>query len=384
MISSASLSAAVVAVGFAVLAYGVGSLLQAMAARRDPRGGASALLLSPLVLGGLALDVLGFLAGAVALHDLPLFFVQGATSTSILVTALLASVVLRERPDRHEALAMPLVLAGLVTLAFAAQPGVASAPPGWLSGALAVCAPLFGAGGWWCTRHPRRSTGLGLAVLAGLSYGCAGLAARATSSPDDGTAGRLALVAVVVVHALQGVVLVTVAMRRAPVNTVTSVLFATEAVGPAAFGLLVLGDRVAEGSAWAAIAGFCCLVGATVLLTREPRSPAGSAPHASGWPRVDLLPAGPPTGSAPTTPLPTAVRPPVPEPRSASRPGGRHRAPASPSALGALVARPGRGRGQTLSSSEKSKVSSSSTAAASKIERPARSVSRSSWPERGA
>lgn len=329
-----SLLTAVVAVGTALLAYGVGSLLQAMAARRNPDGGVSSLLLSPLVWGGLTLDVVGFLAGALALTELPLFFVQGASSASILVTALLASLLLHERPDWRETLAMPMVLAGLVALALAAEPGPAVTPPTLLTVGLLVSALLFGCAGWWYVRCPSRISGLALAMLAGLSYGCASLAARAASAPGAGTAVHTALLLAVVVHALQGVGLVTVAMRRAPVNTVTSALFATEAVGPAAMGLLVLGDRVSPGLGWAAALGFGCLVVATLLLSWQMDSDAddersnGTGP----LPRVNLLPAlhqspgeDPRPAVLPTPVIPRPRDPLPPVHRTESRPPGRHR-----------------------------------------------------------
>jgi drug/metabolite transporter (DMT)-like permease len=278
--SSASLALAVAALGTAIVAYGVGSLLQAMAARKYPTRHAAVLMLSPLVLGGLALDVLGFLCGAIALTELPLFFVQGATSASILVTALLASLVLGERPDRRETSAMPLVLGGLVALALAAEPGRASVPPWPLTVGLVFCVPLVAGAGWWCFRRPGRLTATGLAMLAGVSYGCASLAARGLSAPHQSSTWLIPTLGLTAAHALLGVVLVTVAMRRAPVNTVTSVLFATEAVGPAAVGLVLLGDRIADGALLALAAGCVLLVAATVLLTTgADEEPATVAPE---------------------------------------------------------------------------------------------------------
>jgi drug/metabolite transporter (DMT)-like permease len=266
VLSSASLLTSVVALGTAVVAYGVASLLQAMAARRHD--GSTPLMLSPLVLAGLGLDVVGFLCGAVALHDLPLFFVQGASAASILVTALLASVVLGERPDGRETLALPLVFAGLIGLAAAAEPGPASALPVVLVAAMLLALPAFAVLARRCWASSTRGSALGLAFLAGLAYGTASLAARGLSAPGQSTALVVAVAVVVVTHALLGVALVTAAMRRLPVNTVTSVLFATETVAPAAVGLLWLGDRTQAGLGPVALAGCVCIVLATALLSR--------------------------------------------------------------------------------------------------------------------
>jgi drug/metabolite transporter (DMT)-like permease len=290
---SDSLATSVLALLVAVVAYGVASLLQAMAGRRaadetanrpeqpkqpeQPERASSAgrtrLLVSPLVLGGLALDVLGFGAGVLALRQLPLFFVQGATAASILVTALLAVLVLHERPSRREALAMPLVLAGLVALAAAAEPGPARALALPVAIGLIVAAPLIAVLGWLCLRPGSRTPALAPAVLAGLSYGGASVAARGMTAMEHSSVLFPALVVAVAAHALLGVVLVTVAMRSAPVNTVTSVLFTTETVGPAVLGLLLLGDRTAAGMSWAAAGGCAFLVVATGLLTRTRATP---------------------------------------------------------------------------------------------------------------
>lgn len=267
-LSAGSSFGSVLAVVAAVLAYGVASLLQAMAGRRTPGATAGRLLLSPLVLGGLALDLVGFAAGAAALRDLPLFLVQGATAASILVTALLAALVLDERPTRRETLAMPLILAGVVALALSADPGPASGLPVPVAVGLMLAAPLFGALTWYGLRDPRRLPAISLAVLAGLSYGSATLAVRGMTAMARGDLLFPVMLLTVAAHALLGVVLVTTAMRRNAVNAVTGVLFATETAVPAALGVLLLGDRPAPGCGWATVAG-CALLGmATALLSR--------------------------------------------------------------------------------------------------------------------
>src|SRR4051794_15135496 len=102
--------------------------MQSIAARRspaseglDPRFLASLLRQTPYV-GGLILDLLGFFASVVALHRLPLFFVQAAVASSIGVTVLLAVVVLKQHLQRREAVALCGLGAGLLLLAMAARP----------------------------------------------------------------------------------------------------------------------------------------------------------------------------------------------------------------------------------------------------------------------
>jgi drug/metabolite transporter (DMT)-like permease len=315
-----SILLAAIALVVGVLAYGVASFLQALAGRRSRPGpgrlaSRAGLLVHPLVLAGLGLDVVGFAAGAVALRDLPLFFVQGASATSIVVTALLAAVLLRERPERRETLAMPLVLAGLVALALAAQPGSARPLGTGVAIGLIAAAPLLGVLGWLCVRTPGRLPALALTLLAGLSYGSASVLARSLPAVPAGSVIFPGLVVALVAHALLGVALVTTAMGRLPVNTVTSVLFATETAGPAAVGFLLLGDRAAPGYGWLALGGCALLVlGAGLLAHAEP-GPAAQASFQEDRPD-----------------LPNAVAVPRPRPPAearAHRPRvvGRHRGP---------------------------------------------------------
>ncbi len=78
----------------AALSYGIGSVMQAAAARKaEARANLDPMLLVRLVgelpyVSGLALDLLGFVASVVALRTLPLFVVQSAVAASVGVTAI--------------------------------------------------------------------------------------------------------------------------------------------------------------------------------------------------------------------------------------------------------------------------------------------------------
>lgn len=346
--SDGSLLACVVALATAIAAFGVASLLQAMAARRHPYTSAVRLLAEPLVLAGLGLDVVGFLGSAVALQALPLFFVQGAASASMVVTALLASVFLLEHPSRRETAVTPLVLLGLALLAVSAAPGQAKALPLALLVGLAVGAPLVTVAAWYLLTRPGKWTGPGLAVLAGVSYSAASLTARGLSAPDNSRSWLVPTLVLVGIYAVQGAVLVTASMRQAAVNSVTSVLFATETLIPSAIAWALLGDRATPGMGWLALAGCALLLVSTAALSRGPTQQADRGVQAD---RV-AIPAPRLAPDAPTT--------------VGSHRAGRHR--------------PARARGTQIAapSSEKSKVSFSSVAAASKMARPVRALSRSS------
>src|SRR5690242_13963668 len=116
----------------AALSYGIGSVLQAAAARKaEARANLDPMLLVRLVgelpyVGGLALDLVGFVASVVALRTLPLFVVQSAVAASVGVTAIGASVAFGVRLLRYEHLALVMLVYGFALLAVAARPEHAS------------------------------------------------------------------------------------------------------------------------------------------------------------------------------------------------------------------------------------------------------------------
>ncbi|MER6669394.1 hypothetical protein ABT256_32895, partial [Amycolatopsis japonica] len=158
---------------FAACAYGVASVMQAIAAkatsgaedRVDPR-----LLVRVLrqwkFVAGLALDVIGFVAQVAALRVLPLFVVQAALAGSLAVTAV-AARTLGVRLGRREWTAVAVVCAGLALLGMSAE-SEGSEPTGLgfrlvLIGAVVV----LGTAGMFAGRAARRIRTPALGLIAG-------------------------------------------------------------------------------------------------------------------------------------------------------------------------------------------------------------------------
>ena len=121
--------------------YGLGTILQALGARRaTTAAGLDLALFARLArerfyLGGLGLDAIGFVASIVALRTLPLFVVQTAIAGSVGVTALAAVVVFGYRLRATDKIAIGALIAGLVLLGASAQGESAShlsSLGGWL------------------------------------------------------------------------------------------------------------------------------------------------------------------------------------------------------------------------------------------------------------
>lgn len=262
------------AFGAAVL-YGAGTVLQALGVRRAaaiaPADGRwSRWRAGRLYVGGLVLDVLGFLASLAALRRLPLFVVESALASSVAVTAVLAVPVLGARLPRREILALGAVGLGLLALAVSAREGSAvrlTGPAPWLL--LGTVLPV-GAVGATALRRGGSSGAVLLAVTAGLGFGGVGVAARVVVVPS--ALWRLVLDPVVwALVAFGAIALVAYgwALQRGAVTTTAAVTFTVETVVPAAVGLLCLGDGVRPGAAPIACVGFVLTLAGCLLLARH-------------------------------------------------------------------------------------------------------------------
>lgn len=266
------------------LSYGIGSVMQAVAARRaEMRPNLDPMLLvrlvgDPTYVSSLVLDLFGFVASVIALRTLPLFMVQSAVAGSVGVTAIIASVAFGVRLERYERGALIGLLAGFALLAVSARPGHATEPGAdshWLLVGGAALVMVLGA---WSARLDDRKAGIGLALGAGLSFAGTGIAARELDVPHiawhlvtDPVA--LALLA----YAVLGVLLFATALQRTSVTAVAALVFLVETIVPSTIGLVFLGDRARPHLAAVAVAGFVVTIGASILLARRseplPHSP---------------------------------------------------------------------------------------------------------------
>ncbi len=256
--------------------YGIGSILQAVAAGRtatsaalDPRLLFRLLRQGPYLLG-LGFDAVGFAASVLALRTLPLFLVESTVASSIGVTAVLAARFLHVRLKLAEWVALGAVAVGLVLLAASAQPDpgkAISTRGGWLllAGVLVAVAVAGG------TSRVRPSlAGAILAADAGLAFGGVGVAARTLQLPHplwhlvgDPVAWSL------VGYGVLGVLVFSAALQRGSVTTVAAITFAIETTVPALIGLTLLGDRARPDFVPVAVAGFVVALGGCLALARH-------------------------------------------------------------------------------------------------------------------
>ncbi|MFC3578374.1 DMT family transporter [Streptomyces yaanensis] len=275
----------------AAVCFGTATVLQAIAARAAGGGGGgdAALLLRALrqwrYLAGLALDGLGFLLQIAALRSIPIYAVGAALASSLAVTAVVAARLLRVRLSRAEWGAVALVCAGLAMLGLASgtegeRPGSMELKYAMLGTAVAVL--LLGALG---SRLPERGRALALGLGAGFGFGVVEVAVRLIDDLGPGPLLTNPATYALLLGGGAAFLLLTSALQRGSVTTATAGMVIGETIGPAAVGVVWLGDRTREGLAWAAVLGFAVAVTGALALARfgeAPQQPPEAAPGRPG------------------------------------------------------------------------------------------------------
>ncbi|MFF4358655.1 DMT family transporter [Streptomyces sp. NPDC001604] len=268
----------------AAVCFGTATVLQAVAARSADtgEGGEAALLLRALrqwrYLAGLALDGLGFLFQIVALRSIPIYAVAAALASSLAVTGVVAARLLQVRLSGTEWGAVGVVCAGLAML------GLASGAEGDRHGstelkyamlAIAVVVLLLGLfGGRWSGRGRALVLGLG----AGFGFGVVEVSVRLIDSLAPSELLTNPATYALVIGGGAAFLLLTSALQRGSVTTATAGMVIGETIGPAAVGVVWLGDRTRDGLAWLAVLGFLVAVAGALALARFGEAPTVDAP----------------------------------------------------------------------------------------------------------
>ena len=262
--------------------YGVASVLQALAARQAaPAEGLDVRLVLRMARSwryvvGLLLDGLAFLLSLGALRTLPLFVVQSIVASFLAVTAVLGALVLKTPLRRSDKIGVAVVIVGLVLVGLSAAPDAPVPVPRSVSWLVLAASVLLVALAFGLARLTGAAGAAGLGAVAGLGFGVVAVATRILPAPLEPAALLTdpATYALVVGGAVALVAYPT-AMQRGSVTLATAPLVVLETVGPAAVGLLLLGDVPRPGWGWVALLGFAVAVLGAVSLARhgEPTPP---------------------------------------------------------------------------------------------------------------
>ena len=271
----------------AAICFGTATVLQAVATRAATTGGGgdAALLLRALrqwrYMAGLGLDGLGFVFQIAALRSLPIYAVGAALASSLAVTAVVAARLLKVRLSGVEWAAVGVVCAGLAML------GLASGAEGDRAGSTALKWAMLGTAcavlllGLVGGRLPERGRALTLGLGAGLGFGVVEVAVRLIDSLEPSTLVANPATYALLVGGGAGFLLLTTALQRGSVTTATAGLVIGETIGPAAVGVVWLGDRTREGLEWLAVLGFAVAVVGALALARFGEAPEEASDQAS-------------------------------------------------------------------------------------------------------
>jgi drug/metabolite transporter (DMT)-like permease len=267
----------------AALCYGIGSVLQAVAARdTEAAEGLDPRLLLRLVkswryLVGVGLDGLGFVLSIAAVRTLPLFVVQSIVASFLAVTAILGAVVLHMPLRRADKIGLTVVIGGLVLVGLSAAEDRAVAVSRAEEWGVLVASVLLAVLAVPLARLSGASGAAALGAIAGLAFGATSVAARmlpGSLAPDQliGQLGELLRSPATYALAVAAVVALltySTALQRGTVTQATAPLVVGETVAPALVGLLLLGDEPRQGWGWVATLGFAMAVGGAVSLSRH-------------------------------------------------------------------------------------------------------------------
>lgn len=250
------------------VAYGVGSVLQAVAARRAT---GTAVLRHPSYLLGVGCDMLAFVASVVAVRDLPLFAVQSVLAGSLGVTVVLARVVLGTPVRRRDGAAVIGIVGALVVVALASGKQSAQPPPTWFTApvllAMAGATVLL-------VNYYRRSVPTRLALLAGACFAGSAIGARALDLNGTWFAVLSEPMAWAIVgFGLIGSLAYARSLEHGSPGASTATVWVVEVALAGLVGIAVLHDHVLPGWGWPALGGLSLAILGCVLLSGAQPTP---------------------------------------------------------------------------------------------------------------
>jgi len=249
------------------------ALLEASAARRASRP--ATIVLQPMYLGGLALDIGGWVLTVLALRFMPIVAVQAIVAGQVGITVVASHWVFDTPLRRLDLFAAGANVLGLALLVASASVDDEPLVPttGAIVALLATFVVLAAAGIPVAIKSHRAAL---ISFVAGLAFGGTAVAVRLVDlggSLGDMAAQALADPAVwaLLGFAALGLGTYTVALGKgAAVGPVVAVLAVTETLAPGFIGLIWLGDSIRPGWTPAFVLGLVLALGGVVLLARSP------------------------------------------------------------------------------------------------------------------
>lgn len=260
----------------AVIAYGIGNLLQAVEATRAHRAETVGIGIGLLLrlsmrwryLVGVAFQGVAFLLAFAAREHLPLFLVQAASVGCVGVTAVLGTLLFGWKARASELATLVLLAGGILLLVGAAAPSHARDLTGaevWVLAGLGVA--VTGGGVLASRLHGARGAVV-LGSLTGVAFGAVAVAARPLASVPVGPELLThPLTYVMVGYLVLGQVLFANSLQRGNTTGAVAACDSVAAIPAAVVGLLLLGDQVVPGRELWVPVGLAIVIAAVIALT---------------------------------------------------------------------------------------------------------------------
>lgn len=253
----------------AAILYGLGAVLQSAAARRaSPNQALATIIRQGPYMAGLVCDLFGWLLAIYAVNHLPLFAVHTTLASSVVVTAVLASLLWHTPLRRADTVAIGAIFLGVILVGLAAAPVPDTNGGTKARVALALGVPVAGMLGLLAARL---SLPIAAASIAGLLFSLGATTVRTFDL--ETTPGKLLLQPTswtFAAYMIAGLVVHAHSLRTGNVGPVTAALWATEILVAATAGYLLFGDRTRPGAQPGALIGVLLTLGATIKLALGP------------------------------------------------------------------------------------------------------------------
>lgn len=218
-------------------------------------------------IGGITLDILGWLFTLYAVHYLPLFLVEAVIAANIAVTALIEKFFRHQIIRFRSYLAISIIILGLVLVAVASSPEKAK-PISNILRLLIILTPIpIGIGGYILAQSKSYRSSIGLAILGGLAFGGTSVVGRIFnfSHPLWHTIYSPLVLALVACGGL-GILLFSTALQRAQATIMNATMTASQTLIPAAVGIAFLGDDAHKGMWYLVVLGGTLTLGGVAFL----------------------------------------------------------------------------------------------------------------------
>jgi len=267
------------------------ALLEASATRRATR--VATVVLHPMYLGGLALDIGGWVLTVLALRYMPIVAVQAIVAGQVGITVIASHWVFDTPLRRLDLWAAGANVLGLALLVASASVDDVQVTPS-TAGVVALVVAFVVLLGVSVPIAARSRSAMLVSFLAGLAFGGTAVAVRmidlrGSFAEIAGQAVADPVIWTLLGFAVLGLALYTVALGRGSVGPVVAVLAVTETLAPGLLGLVALGDSVRPGWTPAFVLGLVLALGGVVVLARSPAQASLSGDDGAAPPPLKRL-----------------------------------------------------------------------------------------------